>query len=325
MHNPLVSIIIPVYNAGKYLAQTINSALHQTWSNKEIIIIDDGSTDQSLAIAKQYECIGVKVFTQQNKGASAARNKGLQEATGSYVQYLDADDLISHNKIEDQMLVIENNPGYVCTCATVYFSDDEDHLNKNIHHEWYNQSSNNPSDFLIKLYGDDSIFPGHGGMITIHSWLCPKNILDIAGTWNEELTVDDDGEYFCRVVLASKGVIYSKTAVNYYRKHSDKSSLSSKKNAAAYKSNLLAIDLKYQHLKPKTDAGILARVFARHYWEIGVATYPQYKQLSGQSIKRAKELKFNGKKYHSGKISNFLAKLVGWRVVRRLSYFRYGF
>lgn len=325
MPEPLVSIIIPVYNAGKYLVETINSALQQTWPNKEIIIIDDGSTDQSLAVAKQYEYVGVKVFTQQNKGASAARNKGLREARGHYIQYLDADDLLSPNKIEDQIRILENMPGYVCTCPTVYFSDNEDHLNKNINQDWYSEGSGNPSDFLVKLYGDGSIFPDHGGMVTIHSWLSPKNILDTAGHWNEELTVDDDGEYFCRVVLASKGVAYSKTGVNYYRKHSDQSSLSGKKNIVAYKSNLLAIDLKYQHLKHQTDADTLARVFARHYWEIGVATYPQYKQLSGQGIKRAKELKFNGTKYRAGKISNFLAKLLGWRIVRILSYFRYGF
>jgi glycosyltransferase involved in cell wall biosynthesis len=79
---PLVSIIIPVYNAEKYIAETINSALNQTWPNKEIIIIDDGSTDRSLSIAKQYERDSIKVFDYTNKGAGAARNYGLLQANG---------------------------------------------------------------------------------------------------------------------------------------------------------------------------------------------------------------------------------------------------
>src|SRR3954463_5077031 len=108
MDNPLVSIIIPVYNAEKYIAETINSAADQTWSNKEIIIIDDGSTDGSLAIAKRFANDQIKVFSQANKGASAARNRGLLEAKGKYVQFLDGDDLLMPNKIALQLEHISN-------------------------------------------------------------------------------------------------------------------------------------------------------------------------------------------------------------------------
>ncbi|HZX58320.1 MAG TPA: glycosyltransferase family A protein, partial [Mucilaginibacter sp.] len=103
MDQPLVSIIIPVYNSEKHLAETISSALEQTWPNKEIIIVDDGSADNSLAIAKSFASENVKVFHQPNKGASAARNKGIQEAKGDYIQFLDADDLLMPNKIAAQV------------------------------------------------------------------------------------------------------------------------------------------------------------------------------------------------------------------------------
>src|SRR5580698_4662849 len=96
---PLVSIIIPSYNSENHLAETIKSALSQTWVNKEIIIIDDGSTDSSVQIAKGFES-NVKVLVQKNKGASAARNAGLKEAKGDYIQFLDSDDLLSPDKIE---------------------------------------------------------------------------------------------------------------------------------------------------------------------------------------------------------------------------------
>jgi glycosyltransferase involved in cell wall biosynthesis len=95
MPNPLVSIIIPVYNAASFINETINSALQQTWPNKEIIIVDDGSTDDSLILAKKFEGDIVKIFSQQNKGASAARNKGLAEAKGDYIQFLYR--LVRHN------------------------------------------------------------------------------------------------------------------------------------------------------------------------------------------------------------------------------------
>lgn len=100
---PLVSILIPCYNAEKWLAETLESALAQTWDNIEIIVVDDGSTDKSLAVAKQFEPDGVKVISQANKGASAARNRAFQESQGDFIQYLDADDLLVPDKIELQV------------------------------------------------------------------------------------------------------------------------------------------------------------------------------------------------------------------------------
>ncbi len=92
---PLVSILIPCYNAEAWLAQTLESALAQTWSPTEIIVVDDGSKDRSLEIAKAFEPRGVKVISQHNQGASAARNRAFQESQGDFIQYLDADDLLA--------------------------------------------------------------------------------------------------------------------------------------------------------------------------------------------------------------------------------------
>src|ERR1700761_8333481 len=103
MSPALVSIIIPAYNSAAHLRETIQSALDQTWPEKEIIIVDDGSADHSLAIAKEFKRKDVRVFSQQNKGASAARNKGLREAKGDYIQFLDGDDLLDSLKIEKQL------------------------------------------------------------------------------------------------------------------------------------------------------------------------------------------------------------------------------
>src|SRR5437016_1008248 len=105
--NALVSILVPAYNAEKWIAATIKSALGQTWSNKEIIVVDDGSTDQTVAVARRFESNGVRVITTSNQGAAAARNRAFSLSRGDYIQWLDADDLLSPDKIEKQMQAAE--------------------------------------------------------------------------------------------------------------------------------------------------------------------------------------------------------------------------
>src|SRR4030042_97283 len=99
----LVSILIPAYNAEKWIKHTIDSALSQTWPCKEIIIVDDGSSDNTLKISKSFEGKTVKVISQSNAGSCQARNRAYNLAQGSYIQWLDADDLLAPNKIAEQL------------------------------------------------------------------------------------------------------------------------------------------------------------------------------------------------------------------------------
>src|SRR5690606_18456015 len=93
MHNIKISVIIPVYNGEKYLENCIKSLQNQTLKEIEFIFINDGSNDNTLSILKKYENDPrIKVFSQINKGVSAARNKGIQKATGEYIGFLDCDD-----------------------------------------------------------------------------------------------------------------------------------------------------------------------------------------------------------------------------------------
>jgi glycosyltransferase involved in cell wall biosynthesis len=90
---PLVSILLPAYNAEAWLSDTLRSAIAQTWQEKEIIVVDDGSADQTLAIARQFESDRLTVVTQKNQGAAATRNNAYSLSHGDYIQWLDADDL----------------------------------------------------------------------------------------------------------------------------------------------------------------------------------------------------------------------------------------
>src|SRR6266576_2763814 len=104
---PLVSILIPAYNAEPWIADTIKSAVDQTWPRKEIIIVDDGSKDKTLSVARQFASKNVSVVTQENQGASEARNKAFKFCQGDYIQWLDADDLLAPDKIAKQMEAAE--------------------------------------------------------------------------------------------------------------------------------------------------------------------------------------------------------------------------
>src|SRR6266852_8021144 len=114
---PLVSILIPAHNAEKWIADTIRSAVSQSWEQKEIIVIDDGSTDQTLRIARQFESESIRVIWQENQGAAAARNKALALSHGDYIQWLDADDLLSPNKVAKQIEAAQE-----CQSERVLFS-----------------------------------------------------------------------------------------------------------------------------------------------------------------------------------------------------------
>src|SRR5882757_4082321 len=111
MNTPLVSVIMPAYNAEKYIAEAINSVKQQTYTAWELIVIDDGSTDNTAAIIKKYAGTDNRIMYtyQANGGQGKARNNGLKKATGEYVAFLDADDLWIPEKLNTQVEIMHAN------------------------------------------------------------------------------------------------------------------------------------------------------------------------------------------------------------------------
>lgn len=122
MEASLVSIIIPCFNAERYIADAIRSSLEQTYPHKEVIVIDDGSTDNSLDVIKKF---GGSIIweTGPNKGACAARNRGLQLAKGERIQFLDADDWLYPQKLERQMACLQAAPVATPVCDADVFKE----------------------------------------------------------------------------------------------------------------------------------------------------------------------------------------------------------
>jgi glycosyltransferase involved in cell wall biosynthesis len=206
---PLVSILIPAYNAEEWIAETMRSAMAQTWPNKEIIVVDDGSTDRTLAEARKFESSGVRIVAQKNQGAAAARNAALAASWGDYIQWLDADDLLAPDKIALQMELLNE-----CRSKRTLLSSAWGMFLYRYYRAefiptelWRDQS---PVEWLLRKMGQNLY-------MQTATWLVSRELTEAAGPWNTQLLGDDDGEYFCRVLLASDGVRFVPGARVYYR------------------------------------------------------------------------------------------------------------
>ncbi|MFD1334542.1 glycosyltransferase family 2 protein [Oceanobacillus iheyensis] len=111
MNNLLISVIIPVYNVDEYIEECLNSVLNQTYKNIEIIVVNDGSTDNSLGIIEEYALKNenIKIFSQENMGQSVARNQGMKMANGKYIYFLDSDDYILPETFQELIEIMEEN------------------------------------------------------------------------------------------------------------------------------------------------------------------------------------------------------------------------
>jgi len=205
----LVSVLIPAYNAAAWLQETIVSALAQTWPRVEVIVVDDGSTDGTLAVARKLQAGNVKVVTQPNSGAPAARNTALLHAQGDHIQWLDADDLLHPEKIAAQMRVATEvgDPRVLLSGAfgTFYYRTERAVFAPNS--LWRDLS---PIDYFLTRFNDNVYFQ-------TDAWLVSRELTNAVGPWTDFHSPDDDGEYFCRVVMQSKGVRFVEAARSYYR------------------------------------------------------------------------------------------------------------
>lgn len=123
-HLPLVSVVIPIYNAEKYVAEALSSVTTQTYANIEILCIDDGGDDNSCAIVKQYEDPRIRLIRQTNRGLSGARNTGIAHAKGEFVALLDADDFWHPCKLEAHVAHLHANPRVGCSYSPSIFVDE---------------------------------------------------------------------------------------------------------------------------------------------------------------------------------------------------------
>ncbi len=207
--NHKVSILIPCYNSEAFISETLNCCLNQTYQNIEVVLVDDGSKDKSLEIASKFEDKRIKVISQSNSGACRARNLAFKNCTGDYIMYLDADDLISNTYVELLVNALEGKS--INTIATGQW----DRFHKDIKeatfpllniYKNYDQAFN----LLIDMWT-------FGEMLACTSYLIPRGIVEKINGWDETVLKNQDGEFFCRILIAGGNIVHVPNAKFYYR------------------------------------------------------------------------------------------------------------
>jgi glycosyltransferase involved in cell wall biosynthesis len=312
---PLVSILIPAYNAEQWIRESIGSALQQTWPRKEIIVVDDGSTDNTRRVMRFCADAAVKTVTQPNCGASAARNRALSLAQGDFIQWLDADDVLAGDKIENQLANSDNfqDSGTLHSSAWGSFYRLPRKATFRRSSLWQDLS---PKQWLLTYFeGECMMHPA--------AWLVSRAVTDRAGPWDERLTLNDDGEYFCRIVAASDRVRFCAQARSYYRTGDPGSlswGLSSTRSDKAIRSLALSVDLCGQTLLALENSEVSRRACMRLYQRFIADIYPDGSDSIEWAQQRIREL--GGEPYRPKQSWKFgvLRAVLGWqraRMVRR--------
>jgi len=303
----LVSIIIPVFNKASYVRETLDSALRQTYPNIELVLVNDGSTDGSLAILKEYQSKSpdkIILIDQANGGVSNATNVGIKESRGEYIQFLDADDLLSPDKIENQIRLLSGkSPKDLVSCKWVNFTD-------------------NPSKNTGFPYG---VFAEFGSglnwlmyswnrqeMMADSSWLTSRFLIESSGPWNESLIINQDGEFFARVLMRSKEIIFDTKSVVYYRSL-EEGNVSRQKTYQSAKSLLESFFCYHREILGFEDSERIRMALKRVYLKFIYDIYPLYPDLLQEANYLIKKL---GVKEHTpigGPKFQQISKLIGFR------------
>lgn len=221
---PLVSVMICAYNGEKYISQTIDSVLSQTYKNIEIVIVDDGSQDSTLKIVREYQLRDKRIvlYTQNHEGFAAARNKAFKEAKGEWIAIIDHDDLCYPSRIEKQLLLTKLYPD-----ADFIFSNTD-----------YIDENNNVIDSQfahIKLNGQylakgkaAKMLLRKGGFIDSESVFVRKNIIETCGLMNTKYLYASDYDFFIRAGF-NTNFCFTHEKLSAWRIHSNQAT---KKNNA---------------------------------------------------------------------------------------------
>ncbi|TDV43199.1 glycosyltransferase family 2 protein [Actinophytocola oryzae] len=214
--SPLVSVIIPCYNGIPWVEHAIHSILRQTYPNIEVIVVDDGSTDDSRAVIEAEFGDAVKVIGIANSGPGAARNVALESASGEFVQYLDADNVLTAEKIERSMDCFREHPDTDIVFTAIHLPESYDFVDES---EFTSAEFQRTVDGMIE-YAYEKQFPGTGmPALETSQPLYRSRVLHENGAFDETLVVLDDYELVCRQILCGARVRHVPMVGVIYRDH----------------------------------------------------------------------------------------------------------
>lgn len=243
---PAISVIIPAYNAEATIAQTIASVQKQTFTDLEIIVVNDGSTDRTLEVLQQISDPRLKVFSYENSGVSVSRNRGIAQATGQYIALLDSDDLWTPDKLESQLTALQQNSKAGVAYSWTYFMFENEKLSfvENSHY----CEGNVYADLLLANFLHSGSNP-----------LIRKEAVESIGLFDPAIKSVEDWDYYIRLAKKWDFVLVPKPQI-LYRQHLSSISY----NIEVMQQHCLELmektfataPLELQHLKGKSLANI---------------------------------------------------------------------
>jgi glycosyltransferase involved in cell wall biosynthesis len=239
---PKVSVIIQAYNAMNYLPKTLESVLKQTFTDFEVLIINDGSTDNIVEWASQIKDPRVKLISQENQGQSAARNLGVVLAKGDYLALLDADDLWLPTKLEKQVNLLEKNPGVGLVDTWVTLTDEH----------------GKPTGTVIKTHAEGNVWKQiieRPTVICGSSPLVRSDCFEKVGLFDKKLSVSANWEMWIRVASRYSFAMIKEPLV-FYRQHYNSQSKNCQKlledNRAVIEKTFKSVPPELQYIKRRS-------------------------------------------------------------------------
>lgn len=257
MAGPLVSIVIPCYNAGRYIAESLQSVLGQTYPDIEVVVVDDGSTDNSAGIVAGFP--SVRCIRQENQGVSAARNRGLTETHGAFVVFQDADDILLPRAIDNAVRALDVRPG----CGFVYgFSrmiDSQGRVHDGVIHGVPNDGSGR-----IENASYATLLAGNG-VVPAGAACFRRSALEAVGGYKVGLRRAQDHELYLRIAREFPIYCLNEVVVSY-RNHSGNTTAGSA--AGMLKSVIDITDGQGEWLRKRPELRAAATRGKRHWAKI---------------------------------------------------------
>ncbi|MDQ0640911.1 glycosyltransferase involved in cell wall biosynthesis [Pedobacter sp. W3I1] len=306
---PLVSICIPAYNTEKHISTALDSLFAQSYKNIEVIVVNDGSKDKTLDILNEYKWEKLHIIDQDNKGQCAAANEAFKYAKGEYIKFFDADDILSPDFIKNQVNALSNTENTIASSAWGrFYNDDLNTFQLNNESVWRDML---PIDWLVESLGNGP------NMMQCALWLIPRKILLTSGLWDERLSLINDFDFFIRVLLASKKIMFTKNATLYYRSGLT-NSLSNQKTRQALESAFLSTKLGVENILKFENSERTKPICAdalKHWCYI---FYPQHMDLYKETNNLVNELGGSNYAFPAGGKTKFLVNLFGWKITKRI-------
>ncbi len=278
--NPLVTIIITCYNSEKYIHQNVMSVLQQTYGQLEVIVVNDGSTDQSRTILEAFNDPRLRIIHQENHGCNHARNQGFKLSQGDYLMFLDSDDLLHPSKIEEQVRIVEKQTTDVLISGA-WLSFETSVEETTFSQNPLFRNFNDPIEYILTAWKTNS-------MIQPGVWLISRKLMEHAGLWNEELRSDDDGDFIIRLLCKASCVLYSEKSILYYRaKHAGSQSAqsSAKHMNSRYKAAVLQTQFLLQHENSTRTRKVVADRWMFRAYELMLYSVPLGRKARSNSIR----------------------------------------